>query len=147
MSEQAQRVLPVFPYPLSDAARSALVLAKEGLKLDFLVVPSAAFVMRDGQWFRTTNARTLCIGEQPPGLSDHAVINDISNQRSVTEALRWVLGNHDDNRATLVAQHLNKLIGAKEIPSDQLRYEHLSKNLKLNDGGKVPMFREEGGDD
>lgn len=138
------KALPIYPMPMVDGLREALIKAKTELGLDYLVVPVPAFSREFQVWRRVSDERVLCIGEEPPGLCDHALIRDINNHASVVAALEWVLTKKKDTRAKLIDKQMSELMpGIKEIDPSQIRYENLSKNLKLNDGGKVPIFREE----
>lgn len=129
--------------PLSPEDRGKLVAAKAKLSLDFLVVPVPAFARETGRWRRMTDERVLALREVPPGLADYALVKDVDNEVSIQAALQWVLGNHQDSRAVTIDKTLAGF-GYREMSIDELKYENISHNMKLNDGAKVPIFREEG---
>jgi hypothetical protein len=134
--------LPIWPMPLGTGIREALISAKQALGLDFLVIPVPAFSREFQVWRRVTDARVLAFSDDVPGLCDHALIRDHNNKDNVIAALDWVLSKKTDDRAKLIGTQLAELLpGVKEIPATQVRYENLSKNMKLNDGGTVPIFR------
>ncbi len=139
-----QRSLPIWPLPLSPEDRAKLVAAKSKLGVDFLVVPVPAFSKDSDGWFRMTDARVLCLREDPPVLCEHAKVKNLDNQDSLIAALDYVLSDRVDSRATTVSQMLEKLIpGAREMTIDEVKYENISRNMRLDDGRKVPMFRDE----
>lgn len=135
--------LPIWPWPLNPAHKSALVAAKSRLGISVTLQPIRAF-KDEGfhEWVRQTNSRVLCILDEPPGLCDHALIRNIDNQDAVVAALDWVTSDKDDPRAMTVDKMLSKLIpGIVEQSFESRAYENISKNLKLHHSDKVPIFQ------
>lgn len=132
----------VYPFPLSDADRDLIVAAKKKLNLDFLVIPRAAFARDlDGFIKVVTKGRVLCLREHSPMFVDHAFVSDPENSTALLAGLEWALTDSFDSRAS-TEKSMWEGFGYREIPETQLRYEGLSKNLRLNDGRKVPQFVE-----
>lgn len=78
--------------------------AKEALNLPFKVVPRPA--APGGA------ERILCIGSSPTWAQDYAKVPD-TNSPGLKDAIAYVLGDHDDPRATTTAQWLSEVLGAE----------------------------------
>jgi hypothetical protein len=137
------QALWIHPFPLSDADRELIVVAKKKLNLNFLVIPRAAFARDlDGYNKVVTKGRVLCLREHSPMFVDHAFVADPTNETALLAGLEWALTDKFDSRAS-TEKSMWDGFGYTEIPDSRIRYENLSNNLRLNDGRKVPMFVEE----
>lgn len=90
--------LPVHPPP-TEAQVQAIRAAKAALELPFMVqiVPAVP-----------GSARVLALDEAPPWLGDHALVTRSEN---LPDALRWVLSEDVDPRASLVIDQLRSVFG------------------------------------
>src|SRR4051812_4552606 len=82
-----------------DAVRQA----KAALSVNYRVAPSPA--APGGP------TRVLALREAPPWLCDYALVSDPNNAESMVAALEWVLGDGDDDRATLIIDQLRAQFG------------------------------------
>jgi len=107
MAEKA-RILPIYPSKPTGADLEAFRSAKGKLSLDYMIQPVRAV---SGSPFRI-----IAIKEHPDFLCDYAFVPEPSVE-SITNAMRWALGDEDDPRATTVLKSLKKIFGdgVKEI--------------------------------
>lgn len=111
--------------------------AKASLGLPYLVQP----IRVSGS---TTFARFLAWGDKPPGLGDYAYVTDETSPDGLTAALRWVLTDEDNPRATTILSTLTNIFGfgVREVDKAQLNQENrtnalqtVSFKLKLQEKG------------
>ena len=127
--------LYIYPFPLEPDVLELVKSAKAALELDFLVLPMAAHP--------GCNGRVLAIGTPPPFLKDHALIRDPRNAEAMMAGLEWAVTSIEDTRATLVGDMLGQIFGAevKELSREQVAFENISKNIKLDAPNRVPIFQ------
>jgi hypothetical protein len=94
------RPLPIYPSAPTGDELTALKTAKDMLNLPFLVKPMDAVPGSPG--------RILALGKRPDFLCDHALVAKPTVE-SIKSALEWVLGEHEDKRATTMAQMLQEI--------------------------------------
>lgn len=121
--------------------REFLIQAKKALNIDYLVLPQRAFATDSEGLLNVAEGRVLCLREACPMIADHALVRDPSNSEALSAALEWVLTDKEDNRADTVDSMLSKF-GWRPIDASKVRFQNLSKNLKLNASDTVPIFRE-----
>lgn len=100
-----------------DRDLSRIKAAKLALGIPYTVYPSTASA--------STNARILAVGGHPPFLCDYALVSPSSGPEGVQAALSWVLGDHEDPRATLILDTLRHVFGpgVRELTADELAAE------------------------
>lgn len=130
------------PWPISGEDREYLIQAKKALNIDYLVLPQRAFTEDTEGMLNVAEGRVLCLREACPMIADHALVRDPSNAEALSAALEWVLTDKEDSRADTVDSMLSKF-GWHAIDASKVRFQNLSKNLKLNTSDKVPIFVEE----
>lgn len=90
--------------------------AKAALDLDFKVKPAPARIDID--------ERILAIGTRPPFLCDYALWSGKSGPAGLSVALSWVLGDHDDPRATTIVDTIQHFFpGARQMTQEELDSE------------------------
>lgn len=127
--------LYIYPWPVTGDDLSLLKAAKASLDLDFLVVPQRATVGSSG--------RVLALREVPPFICDHALVRDPASPDALKAGLEWAVTKNVDKRATLVVDMLSSAFGApvRELTPEDMALERISTTLKLDDAGRVPVFR------
>jgi hypothetical protein len=71
------------------------------------------------------DVRVLAIGSRPPWVCDYALVSERTAPEGWERALAWVLGTHDDPKATTVDDIIHATFGndAREIPPEELEAE------------------------
>lgn len=112
------RFLPIWTEDYAAVDMDRIKRAKAGLELAYVVYPRHATT--GGEY-----DRVLAVGSRPPYVCDYALISERSDHAGVTAALRWVLGEVEDDRATTMADVLSAIFGGsvREIPQDELDAE------------------------
>lgn len=91
--------LPIHPAP-TEAQAASIRAAKAALALPFTVQIVAAVP--------GAGLRVLALGTAPPWLCDYALVTDPANLEA---ALKWVLSDEVDPRASLVIDQLRSVFG------------------------------------
>ena len=117
--------------------------AKASLNLDYLVIP--VNLNTPAAWDKRQWDRVLAWGVTPSNACDYAPVSDKTSSDGLVAAMRWVLGEvEEDPRAVSASGWLNKILGpgVKEWTSGQVEeYTHsedlkkVSGRLKLHEPG------------
>ncbi|ACY35937.1 hypothetical protein CMP1-41 [Clavibacter phage CMP1] len=118
--------LPIY-WATDDHDLSRIKAAKLALAIPYTVYPSAASASTDG--------RILAVGGHPPFLCDYALVSPSSGPEGVQAALSWVLGDHEDPRATLLIDTLRHVFGpaVRELTAEELAAEERLRAYQQRD--------------
>jgi len=132
---EATKPLYIHPWPISESDMNAIREAKAALDLPFKVIPRPLDVKVWG--------RVLALREAPSALTDYALVSDPDSPERLQAALSWVLSTRVDPRATTVLKTLQSIMGGdvREVDRRQMAVENFSKNMKFDDGKKIPIFQ------